>query len=82
VKIWLLILHKIARLPADSFALKLQETVVFAEWYASDVVIQNSYFSFMHLANNKKIYFASDQHFGAPKLVCQEKSDSWHGSMN
>jgi UDP-2,3-diacylglucosamine hydrolase len=20
----------------------------------------------MHLANNKKIYFASDQHFGAP----------------
>jgi hypothetical protein len=36
----------------------------------------------MHLANNKKIYFAlisilrQQQH-----LVCQEKSDSWHGSM-
>jgi hypothetical protein len=29
------------------------------------IVIQNSYFSFMQLAN-KKIYFASDQHFGAP----------------
>jgi UDP-2,3-diacylglucosamine hydrolase len=33
----------------------------------------------MHLANNKKIYFASDQHFGAPTAaVYEEKSDSWH----
>jgi UDP-2,3-diacylglucosamine hydrolase len=23
----------------------------------------------MHLANNKKIYFASDQHFGAPTAL-------------
>jgi hypothetical protein len=57
-------------LPVDcrkniSFFLKLQETESsFAEWFG--VIILNLYFSFMQLPHNKKIYFASDQHFGAP----------------
>ena len=29
-------------------------------------IIQNPYFSFMQITPNKNIYFASDQHFGAP----------------
>jgi hypothetical protein len=48
-----------------AFALKLQETESsFANGMPAIIVIQNSYFSFMH-CNNKKI-FSSDQHFGAP----------------
>jgi UDP-2,3-diacylglucosamine hydrolase len=36
----------------------------------------------MQLPHNKKIYFASDQHFGAPtpEVEFLENKNSWHGS--
>jgi hypothetical protein len=53
-----------SRLPEGISLLKLQETE--SSFMVLQVIILNLYCSFMQLPNNKKIYFASDQHFGAP----------------
>jgi hypothetical protein len=64
----------------EYFSKTARNRIFFAEWFASDN-FKSILCSFMQL-HNKKIYFASDQHFGAPtpELSFPENKNSWHGS--